>query len=219
VNYLLHLLLSEPEDDCYVGTLLGDFVKGTLESHARNFRPAVLRGLKQHRRMDSYAQQNAVFKRSCQRLDKSYGLYRSIMVDLFYDHFAARHWQRFHPQPLPDFARNIYTLLRTRTDLPPAFVPVAARMRQHNLLVAYTHPQTIERALNHISSRAKAPDPLRGAITELHHNYVELEQDCICFIQAAMRWTEQNPLWEQSPPGIEPETKFAAEGRAGNLDK
>ncbi len=195
MNYLLHLLLSEPGDDCYVGNLLGDFVKGTLESHARNFSPAVLRGLKQHRRIDSYAQQSKVFKRSYQRLDNSYGLYRSIMVDLFYDHFTARHWQHFHPQPLPDFARDIYTLLSTRTDLPPAFALVATRMREHNLLVAYTETQTIERALNHISARAKAPDPLRDAVTELQRNYTQLEQDCICFIQAAMAWTEHHPLW------------------------
>ncbi len=202
MNYLLHLLLSEPEDDCYVGNLLGDFVKGTLESHAHNFNSAVVRGLKQHRRIDSYAQQSVIFKRSYQRLDKSYGLYRGIMVDLFYDHFTARHWQHFHARPLAEFARTTYTLLNTRTDLPPAFARVAARMRDHNLLVAYTHPLTIERALNHISTRAKAPDPLRGAIRELHRNYNQLEQDCIGFIQKAMAWTELHPLWLNHPHKI-----------------
>ncbi|MDY0211830.1 MAG: ACP phosphodiesterase [Desulfuromonadaceae bacterium] len=203
MNYLLHLLLSEQEEDCYVGNLMGDFVKGRLESHAQDFAPAVIRGLKQHRRIDSYAQQSAVFKRSYRRLDDDYGLYRGIMVDLFYDHFAARHWQRFHPRPLPDFAHMIYTILSTRTDLPPAFAHVAARMREHNLLVAYTHSPTIERALNHISTRARAPNPLHGAVIELQRNYSHLEQDCMCFIQSAMAWTEQHPLWNDNPYGPE----------------
>jgi len=207
VNYLLHLLLSEPEDDCYVGNLMGDFVKGRLESHAQDFAPAVIRGLKQHRRIDSYAHQSAIFRRSYQRLDRSYGLYRGIMVDLFYDHFAARHWQCFHPLPLPDFAHTIYTILGARIDLPPAFAHVAARMREHNLLVAYTHTQTIERALNHISTRARAPNPLHGAITELLRNYTQLEQDCINFIKASMAWTERQPLWNNAPDEEEPRTK------------
>lgn len=208
MNYLLHLLFSDPTPDCYTGNLMGDFVKGPLETRPKRFSAEVLRGLKQHRRIDSYTQRSTVFKQSYHRLDSSYGLYRGIMVDLFYDHFAARHWSHFHPQPLPEFAQEIYAILEVHPGLVPAFSAIVPRMRQHNWLAAYTRIETMERALNHISQRAKAHDPLHGAITQLEQNYTALEQDCLDFIAQTLVWIERkrgtrNSPWKQhgNPPG------------------
>ena len=195
MNYLLHLLFSAPEPDCYVGNMLGDFVKGPLSAHEEAFSTAVLRGIYQHRRIDSFSQQNCVFRRSCSRLNRRYGLYRGIMVDLFYDHFTALNWDRYHSQPLPSFAGEIYSILANRTDLPPEFQAIVPRMRQYNWLVSYAHSTSIAKALANISQRAKASDPLDGAITELHRHYPELEHDCACFIAAATDWIGQQPSW------------------------
>lgn len=178
---------------------MGDFVKGSLVGQNQRFNPGTLRGLKQHRYIDSHAQRSEVFKRSYRRLDSSYGLYRGIMVDLFYDHFAARHWDIFHPQALPDFARTIYAILDTHPGLVADFATIVPRMRQHNWLVAYTRIQTIERALNFISQRAKARDPLHGAITELERNYEALEQDSLQFITLTLEWIEAERCKSSSP--------------------
>lgn len=203
MNYLLHLLFSDPDPDCYVGNLMGDFIKGPLEARQQQFRPEVVRGLKQHRHIDSYAQRSCVFRRSYQRLDSSFGLYRGIMVDLFYDHFAARHWNRFHPQSLSVFAQKIYLILENHPGLVPDFAAIVPRMQQHNWLVAYSHVHTIERALNFISQRAKARDPLHGAILELEGHYKDLEQDCLLFITQAQWWINaqrhtDTPPWTQN---------------------
>jgi acyl carrier protein phosphodiesterase len=188
VNYLLHLLFSAPEPDCYIGNLMGDFVKGRLETQRDKFSPGVLRGLQQHRLIDSYAQRSAIFRRSYQRLDPDYGLYRGIMVDLFYDHFAALHWKRFHPQALTEFAPEIYATLKTHPDLVPAFAAIVPRMVEHNWLIAYSRPTGIERALNSISQRASARHPLNGALAQLKLNYTALEQDCLRFIPETLAW-------------------------------
>ncbi|MCA1797288.1 MAG: ACP phosphodiesterase [Desulfuromonadaceae bacterium] len=202
MNYLLHLMFSDPTPDCYAGNLMGDFVKGSLEGHSQRFSAGIIRGLKQHRHIDSYAQRSGVFKQSYRRLDSSYGLYRGIMVDLFYDHFAARNWSRYHPQALPDFAHTIYAILANHPGLVPDFATIVPRMQQHNWLVAYMRIQTIERALNFISQRAKAHDPLQSAITQLERNYEALEQDCLLFIEETLKWIAEeryksNSPWEQ----------------------
>ena len=199
MNYLLHLLFSDPTPDCYTGNLMGDHVKGALEMQNQSFSPGIIRGLKQHRCIDSYAQRSGIFKQSYRRLDSSYGLYRGIMVDLFYDHFAACHWSLFHPQALPDFAHTIYAILDTHPGLDADFATIVPRMQQHNWLVAYTRIQTIERALNSISQRAKAMDPLCGAATQLERNYATLEQDCLHFISQTLEWIEQERYKSTSP--------------------
>jgi len=203
VNYLLHLLFSEPRPDCYVGNLMGDYVKGPLEAQKQRFSPGILRGLKQHRHIDSFAQRSEIFKQSYQRLDSSYGLYRGIMVDLFYDHFAARNWNFFHHQALPDFAQTIYAILDIHPGLVSDFATIVPRMQQHNWLVAYMRSQSIERALNFISQRAKAHDPLQGAITQLERNYETLEHDCMQFIAQTLEWIAQERHKITSPWGPE----------------
>jgi acyl carrier protein phosphodiesterase len=199
VNYLLHLLFSDPTPDCYAGNLMGDFVKGPLKGQETHFSSGVLRGLKQHRQIDSYAQVSGIFRQSYQRLDSRYGLYRGIMVDLFYDHFAARHWERFHPRALPDFAQFIYAILDTHPGLVANFAAIVPRMRQHNWLVAYTKIESIERALHHISRRARSSDPLHDAIVQLELNYEALEQDCVDFIVQTLEWVRQERGKSSSP--------------------
>lgn len=199
MNYLLHLLFSDTTPDCYAGNLMGDYVKGSLDGQNQRFSPGVVRGLKQHRRIDSYAQGNGIFKQSYRRLDSKYGLYRGIMVDLFYDHFAARNWSLFHPQALPDFAQTIYAILNTHPGLVTDFATIVPRMQQHNWLVAYTRIQTIERALDFISQRAKARDPLHGAITQLERNYEVLEQDCLQFMEQTLEWIANERCRSTSP--------------------
>lgn len=199
MNYLLHLLFSDPTPDCYAGNLMGDYVKGPLDGQNQRFSPGVLRGLKQHRYVDSYAQHTGIFKQSYRRLDSNYGLYRGIMVDLFYDHFAARNWRLFHPQALPDFAHTIYAILDTHPGLVADFATIVPRMQQHNWLVAYTRMQSIERALDFISQRAKARDPLHDAITQLERNYEALEQDCLQFIAQTLEWIDNERYKSNSP--------------------
>lgn len=182
---------------------MGDFVKGPLDGHNQRFSAGIRRGLKQHRHLDSFAQRSGIFRQSYRRLDSDYGLYRGIMVDLFYDHFAARHWELFHTQALSDFAHTIYAILDTHPGLVSEFASIVPRMQQHNWLVAYTRIDSIKRALNFISQRAKARDPLHDAIIQLDRNYKDLEQDALKFIAQTQEWIAQERYKSHSPWGPE----------------
>ena len=79
---------------------MGDFVKGRVDDGT----PHPLRdGIMLHRRIDSFAEHHPLFLRSRQRLAPRYGLYRGVMVDLFYDHFLAVDWEELSPEPLDDW--------------------------------------------------------------------------------------------------------------------
>jgi len=108
VNFLAHLFLSGDTPELLVGNLMGDFVKGKLDGR---FPPGIERGILLHRGIDSFASQNRHFLRSKRRLDQSFGLYRGVLVDLFYDHFLAAHWEDYADVPLSLFISDAWRVL------------------------------------------------------------------------------------------------------------
>ena len=186
MNYLVHLYLSDPTPECRLGNLMGDFVKGRLEDA---WAPEILRGIRQHRRVDAFAHRSAVFRRSKARIHDSFGHCKGVLVDVFYDHFLARNWIRYSTVPLDLFARDIYRLLEeNRKILPPGLQEVAPRMIAHNWLVSYRETQTIGRVLDRISERLSRPNPIALGIGELHRHYDGLQADCDLFLAEAEKF-------------------------------
>lgn len=184
MNYLFHLFLSDPDDEVLLGNLMGDFVKGRLEQ--AHYPDGILRGLKQHRQLDTFANHSSAYRASRHRLATEFGYFRSIMVDVFYDHLLARCWDRYHDQPLEQFAEQVYTLLDKHFDiLPPDLQQIAPRMIKHNWLVSYQHLHIIDRVLTRIDQRLKRPTPLPRGVRQLELHYEDLERDCDLFIDQA----------------------------------
>lgn len=184
MNYLVHLYLSPSDPDELLGSLMGDFVKGRLPP---GLPPGFRRGIECHRRVDSFAHAHPVIRRSRQRLDSSFGHYRPILIDIFYDHYLARTWERHADRPLPDFAREIYRLLQTNLDrLPPGLQRVAPRMIAHDWLVSYREEETIGLVLERIGERLRRPNPVHLGLAELKRNYREMEGDFEDFLAAAV---------------------------------
>ncbi len=180
MNYLVHLFLSDPDPLCRLGNLMGDFVKGPLENH---WPPAMARGLRQHRRIDAFAQLHPAFHRSKDRIDPAFGHCRGILVDVFYDHLLARHWDRHSGLPLKEFATDIYRSMEAhRTLLPPALQAVAPRMIAHDWLVSYREPVNVERALGRLAQRLSRPNALADGLPELLRNLPGLTEDCDAFL-------------------------------------
>jgi acyl carrier protein phosphodiesterase len=184
MNYLVHLYLSDPDPMVRLGNLMGDFVKGPLEDAP--YPPNIIRGLRQHRDLDSYSQVSPTAKISKNRIDPSFGYFRSIMIDVFYDHFLAANWAQHATGSLEDFAEDTYRLLEEHEAiLPDKLKRVAPRMIQYNWLVSYRKVEAMERALKRIGERLSRKNPLAEGYGELLKNYGELEEDCAHFLNEA----------------------------------
>ncbi len=191
MNYLVHLFLADDTPSSMLGNLMGDFVKGRLDD---TFPPAIRRGIEMHRQVDAFAHDNPVYRRSKGRLDDSYGYFRGVLIDVFYDHFLARNWSRHRPQPLEAFAGRVYRLLTENFErLPPGLQQVAPRMIEHNWLLSYRETETIDRVLQRLSSRLRRPNPLGRGVVELHRHYRTLEEDCEEFLAEAVTFVGE---WE-----------------------
>jgi acyl carrier protein phosphodiesterase len=180
MNYLAHLYCSPPHEDAWLGSLLGDFVKGPLGDR---YRGAVGAAIVVHRRLDSYTDAHAAVQRSRSRVSAARRRYAGIMIDMFYDHFLARSWSEFHDEPLDAFSARVYALLERRhAELPERLRLVAPRMAAHDWLGSYANTANIARALDGISARLRRANRLRGAGEELLADYAGFEADFRAFL-------------------------------------
>lgn len=181
MNYLAHLYLAERSGTSLIGSLMGDFVHGRLPPG--RFPLDIERGIRLHRRVDSFTDAHAAVRASRRRLRSPFRRYGGILIDMFYDHFLARDWEMFHDQPLSEFAQRTYALLEARTEvLAEALRRAVPHFRSCDLLVSYRNPSGIERALHGLSRRLSRPNPLPSGISELTRNYHQFERDFHLFM-------------------------------------
>jgi len=185
MNYLVHLHLAPPQPLARLGSFAGDFVKGPLT----DVWPAdFARGLSLHRRLDAFAHDQPAFNRSRQRLDPDLGLYRGVLVDIYYDHFLACHWGRFSSVSLEDYATAVYADLEQNMHwLPAGLQRVAPRIIEHDWLVSYRDRTTIELVLRRMSHRGRHSG-LAAGLGELRRHYAGLEEDFFGFMAAGEGW-------------------------------
>ncbi|HEX5394277.1 MAG TPA: ACP phosphodiesterase [Rhodocyclaceae bacterium] len=187
MNFLAHLLLAGDAETDRLGAVMGDFVKGPLPG---SLPPELADGVALHRSVDTFADDHRVFRRSRARMSPERRRYGGILVDMFYDHLLARHWSRFHDQPLAEFAQDAYRLLRTHTHrLPQGLVAIVPHMEANDWLASYAELESIDVALNRMSRRLQRTNPLGGGVVELEQQYAEFEADFFEFLPDAMAFT------------------------------
>jgi acyl carrier protein phosphodiesterase len=175
MNWLAHLLLSEPTPEFRLGNLLPDLLP---TSELNTLAPIFRRGVECHRRIDAFTDAHPVFRRSVARLVPPHRRFGGVVMDMFYDHFLAANWPQYAPLPLREFTRSVYQDLEKHAmELPP---DVAARLRQmgrDDWLGSYRDPANVRIALDRIGARLRRPQPLGEAVTQLERNYAELQAD------------------------------------------
>ncbi|THF66981.1 DUF479 domain-containing protein [Pseudothauera nasutitermitis] len=192
MNYLAHAYLAGPLPADRVGGVAGDFVKGRLVPLPEGIGPLLAAGVMLHRRIDAYADTHPAFQRSRARISAPRRRVAGIMVDLFYDHFLAVHWQRLAARlpgegELETFTANTYRLIAAHPEpLPPGFTTVFARMAAQDWLASYRDPANVSLALDRIGAyRLRQPNALQGAGGELLEHYAGFEEDFLAFLPEA----------------------------------
>jgi acyl carrier protein phosphodiesterase len=174
MNFLLHMLLSGDDDQILVGNFMGDFVKGPLLDR---FPERIRLGVTLHRRIDSFASRSELFTRSRLRIDPLYGLYRGVLVDLFYDHFLVAEWSHWSQEPFDRYlARTRAIIDDHRAELPERMQPLVPVIFEE-LLPSYGQVSGIGRALQRMSRRVTRANPLAGGEAELLRHYSDLQAD------------------------------------------
>ncbi len=173
---------------------MGDFVKGTVPE---TLPEELSRHLRLHRYIDSLTQTSELFQSSRRRLDPCFRYARSVLVDVFYDHFLACRWDEFSPLPLADFSQDVYRGLQACYDhLSPGLQQQLPRMIEYDWLTAYRRPEIVQRVLQRLEERLKHKISLAAGFSQLELLRDELENDFVAFMDEALQvtiaWKQDN---------------------------
>lgn len=194
MNFLAHCLIPErtedPHPDLIAGGFLGDFLKGPVPDTL----PAMLAsGVRLHRRIDAYSNGHPGIRTSCTRFPADLRRYAPILVDVIADHLLARHWARYHPEPLTDFTALAYAAIRPHVPrLPPRGQRFFRYMSEHDLLARYRHSSTLYDSLGAVLRRLRHPPDeaavsvaVGGIMGGLEADFLEYFPD---LVQHAVDW-------------------------------
>lgn len=182
------MLLSGDDDQILVGNFMGDFVKGPL---ADRFPERIKQGLALHRRIDSFASRDDLFQRSRRRLDPDYGLYRGVLVDLFYDHFLVAEWNSWSDEPFGRYLARTRSVVEQQRAVLPEGLQKLVPIIFEELLPSYGEVSGIGAALERMSRRVTRENPLAGAERELELNYDGLRTDFREFLPGVRRYVQE----------------------------
>lgn len=199
MNFLAHCAipdraLTRPHPDLIAGGFLGDFVKGPVSDTL----PADLAtGVRLHRRVDAYSNTHPGIRRSCERFPRELRRFAPIFVDVVADHALARHWQRFHPEPLTDFTARAYAAIEPHADrLPDHGRRFFDYMREVDLLARYAEREAMERGLLSVTRRLRrthldeaALDAVDAALPGLERDFLDYYPD---MVSHAAAWLSVN---------------------------
>lgn len=204
MNFLAHFHLSPPWPDALAGAYLGDFVRGPVEQH-QDLPLMIRQGISLHRAIDAFTDAHPVWRQSCHHLHPSRRRLGGIVIDVIYDHYLCRNWNRFATIPLEEFAATCYESLLSRTTwMEEAARRGVRRMKSQSWLSAYGETEGIALALRRMERRSPALAGLASAMEDFTTHYDELEVEFLDFYPKLIDFSAEvwAGLQTKGPTGI-----------------
>ena len=190
MNYLAHIYLSEDQELIRIGNFMADHIKG---SKYKVYPTDVQKGILLHRKIDWFTDQDEIARKSKRRLHDRYGLYRGVIIDIFYDHMLAAHWDDYSAVPLHEYAALFYSSLEANEDLLPEKVKyITGYMIQNDWLTSYADPEGIRQVLSGMNRRTGGRGKMDRAIEDLLEHYEDFELDFRHFFKKLRTFSSQN---------------------------
>jgi acyl carrier protein phosphodiesterase len=190
MNFLAHIYLSGNNPKLMVGNFIGDFVKG--RNLLEQFEPDIARGIELHRTIDDFTDHHPVVTQSKIRLRAKYRHYAAVIVDIFYDHFLARYWHQYHPEPLKQFTERTYQTITGQWNILPDGVKLMLpHMVKHNWLLHYGEVPGVARVLQGMAQRSRFNSRMDESIVELEAFYEDFKGEFELFFPDLKQHTEQ----------------------------
>lgn len=193
MNYLAHIYLSGDNDLVTIGNFMADSIKG---NRYKKYPRDIQIGIMLHRNIDTFTDAHDTVRKSTKRLHKKYGHYSGVIVDILYDHFLAKNWDKYCDTPLHIYVEHFYNSLNDNFEiLPPRIQKMIPYMIADNWLVSYANIDGISRVLNGMNRRTKFRSGMDKAINDLEKFYTEFEDEFTMFFDELVTFSIKKRLF------------------------
>ncbi len=188
MNFLAHIYLSGDNELITIGNFMADGIKG--KKYLKYPREIQI-GILLHREIDTFTDHHPTVRMSTKRLHKKYSHYASVIVDILYDHFLAKNWDKYSEIPLEEYAEDFYDSLKEHNDiLPERIKALMPYMVSNNWLVSYASIEGISKILEGMNRRTKNRSKMNQAVSELQEFYQEFEDEFTLFFNELIAFSQ-----------------------------
>jgi acyl carrier protein phosphodiesterase len=192
MNYLAHIYLSRDHELISIGNFMAEHIKG---NKYKGYSTDLQKGILLHRQIDSYTDAHEIVRKSKRRLDDSYGLYRGVIIDIFYDHFLAKNWKDYSDLSLAAYTQSFYdNLTRHYEVLPEKIQYMSKYLIKDDWLLSYAKLEGIQKVLEGMNRRTMDRVHMDLAINDLKDHYMDFEKDFLTFFDDLMLFTDNKLL-------------------------
>lgn len=185
MNYLAHAFLSKNNRDLLIGNFIADHLRGNDFS---TFSKEIAEGIYMHRRIDSFTDSHPQFRASKRLFYKGFEKYSGILVDIYFDHFLAKSFDKYSETPLQLFSENVYKIYSEHEPiLPKTSSGFLGYVIKNNVYHAYSNIEGIERVLFHLSHRIKHRAQLDESVPLFKENESDLQENFEIFFEDARK--------------------------------
>lgn len=195
MNYLAHVFLADNTPESFVGAMLGDFVKGAAKN---NYPPVIQRNIELHRSIDSFTDAHPIVRASKAEFTAERRRFAGVLLDIFFDHYLAKHWASFSPIDLPSFTTNVYAALQAHHEiLPERLQRMLPFMRAEDWLGSYARIEWIDVTLQRMARRLSRGEMVASGGGELRRNYEKFEADFRLFFPDLIAFARGSVQYEE----------------------
>ena len=188
MNFLAHIALSGSNKDLMIGNFIADSIRRV---EFKEFEDKVIEGVELHHKIDEFTDSHPIVEESKVRLREKHAKYSGVIVDILYDHFLARDFEKYHHQNLELFASNFYSFMNSRNEeMPLAIQRMLPYMIEHNWLVAYSNFEGLQKVFNGMSRRASFDNRMIEAVDDLRLDYSLFEEEFTQFYPSLQEYVK-----------------------------
>lgn len=177
---MAHIYLAGNDDGLIIGNFIADMVKG---KDYQNYPEDIQKGILLHRQIDTFTDNHPVWRKTKRRILEEQGKYSGVVVDLYYDHFLAKEWQRFSKEKLEAFVcRNYRLIIKNYRILPNRARFILPFMVRQNWLVNYANLEPLSLIFDRMDRRTAYRSGMKTSVATLQKYYPEIKNDFYKFM-------------------------------------
>lgn len=173
MNFLAHLYLSGPSDKIKIGNFIADSIKG---NKYLDYPEEIQKGILLHRSIDKFTDTHTISHECAKFFNPKYRKYSPVVVDIIYDHFLARNWDKYHTEKLHSFVNKTnILLLKNYFILPAKMKKILPFLIKNKRLENYASIEGINTILEIMPKYTSLPKHNEYAIEQLKNKYEQLD--------------------------------------------
>jgi acyl carrier protein phosphodiesterase len=175
MNYLAHFYLSHYDENLIVGNYIADDIKGKAYL---KYPIKIQKGILLHREIDTFTDNHSIVLNSKNIIRSHQKKFTPVVIDVFYDYFLAKSWNKHSNDNLKDFTLFVYKILFKNI----SYLPLKSQVRlsfmaKNNWLLNYREVGGVNKALTGLSKRTKYNNNMFNAHKALVDNEENLKKD------------------------------------------